>query len=160
MLLEDRIRSETAGLRDRLRHLEGERLPALGRTESRLNQELSEATENEKQQAEELESIKDSLDRKSKQKQRLAELRRKLDTETAELIDRSVEIEGRIKKLVTDADILANGSLDLLVRDDLITPWMATSLMNDNAYAQHAALHLINMAEIVFRPTAPTSLRE
>ena len=55
-----------------------------------------------------------------------------------------------LKAAVRQADILTNGSLDMLVRDDLVTPDMATSLMNDSAYAQHSAKHLIDMAECVF----------
>jgi phosphate:Na+ symporter len=50
-----------------------------------------------------------------------------------------------LREAVKRNDSLANGSLDMLVREDLITPWMATSLMNDSAYAQHASKHLIQM---------------
>ncbi len=61
-----------------------------------------------------------------------------------------------LRKRVKAADILANGSLDELVYNDLITPWMATSLINDSAYARHASIHLLNMAERVLltRPGA------
>jgi len=47
-------------------------------------------------------------------------------------------------------DILVNGSLDHLIRDDLITVNMATSLINDGTYARDAADHLISMAKILF----------
>ena len=57
-----------------------------------------------------------------------------------------------LKQTVSQGDSLANGCLDMLVREELISPWMATSLMNDSAYAQHAARHLINMAECVLTP--------
>jgi len=47
-------------------------------------------------------------------------------------------------------DILANGTLDHLIRNDLITNEMATSLMNDSAYAYEISKHFIAMAEIIF----------
>jgi phosphate:Na+ symporter len=47
-------------------------------------------------------------------------------------------------------DILANGTLDNLIRKDLITNEMATSLMNDSAYAYNISKHLISMAEGIF----------
>jgi len=47
-------------------------------------------------------------------------------------------------------DILANGTLDNLIRQGLITNEMATSLMNDSAYAYDISKNLIAMAEITF----------
>lgn len=47
-------------------------------------------------------------------------------------------------------DILANGTLDNLIREKLITNEMATSLMNDSAYAYDISNNLITMAEIIF----------
>ena len=47
-------------------------------------------------------------------------------------------------------DIVANGTLDNLIRNNLITNEMAISLMNDSAYAYHIHSNLIAMAEIVF----------
>ena len=47
-------------------------------------------------------------------------------------------------------DILANGTLDNLIRQGLITNEMATSLMNDSAYAYEISKNLIAMAEITF----------
>ena len=47
-------------------------------------------------------------------------------------------------------DILANGTLDKLIREKLITNEMATSLMNDSAYAYDISKNLIAMAEITF----------
>ena len=47
-------------------------------------------------------------------------------------------------------DILANGTLDNLIREGLITNEMATSLMNDSAYAYDISKNLIAMAEITF----------
>jgi phosphate:Na+ symporter len=47
-------------------------------------------------------------------------------------------------------DILANGALDKLIREGLISNEMATSLMNDSMYAYHISQNLIKMAEILF----------
>jgi phosphate:Na+ symporter len=47
-------------------------------------------------------------------------------------------------------DIIANGVLDDLVRGSLITKEMATSLMNDSAYAYDISKNLIAMVEVVF----------
>ncbi|WP_373031288.1 Na/Pi cotransporter family protein [Sulfurovum sp.] len=47
-------------------------------------------------------------------------------------------------------DILANGTLDKLIREGLITNEMATSLMNDSAYAYDISKNLIDMAEVTF----------
>jgi len=47
-------------------------------------------------------------------------------------------------------DIVANGTLDRLIRERLITNEMATSLMNDSAYAYDISKNLIAMAEITF----------
>ncbi|MBS9779258.1 MAG: Na/Pi cotransporter family protein [Moraxellaceae bacterium] len=55
----------------------------------------------------------------------------------------------KIKLATKKNDIILNGGLDKLVRNDLITNEMATSLMNDSAYANDIAKHLISMAEII-----------
>lgn len=47
-------------------------------------------------------------------------------------------------------DIVANGTLDRLIRQHLITNQMATSLMNDSDYAYSISQKLIKMAEIIF----------
>ncbi len=47
-------------------------------------------------------------------------------------------------------DILGNGTLDNLIRNRLITNEMATSLMNDSAYAYDISKNLIAMAEVIF----------
>ncbi|PID46978.1 MAG: sodium:phosphate symporter [Proteobacteria bacterium] len=47
-------------------------------------------------------------------------------------------------------DIIANGTLDNLIRQNLITNEMATSFMNDSSYANRISTHLIAMAEILF----------
>jgi phosphate:Na+ symporter len=53
-----------------------------------------------------------------------------------------VEMEGN--------DVVANGSLNRLISDHLITETMATSLMNDNAYTYDISAKLIEMAGILF----------
>jgi len=47
-------------------------------------------------------------------------------------------------------DVLVNGTLDNLIRSGLITNEMATSLMNDSAYAYDISKNLIEMASVVF----------
>jgi len=47
-------------------------------------------------------------------------------------------------------DMIANGQLDKLIREKLITNEMATSLMNDSTYAYDIGKNLIEMAEVVF----------
>ena len=47
-------------------------------------------------------------------------------------------------------DIIANGTLDNLIRNSLITNEMATSLMNDSSYALDISKKLTEMAEIIF----------
>jgi len=46
-------------------------------------------------------------------------------------------------------DIIANGTLDELIRKQLITNEMATSLMNDSTYAYNISQNLIQMAEVI-----------
>jgi len=57
-------------------------------------------------------------------------------------------------------DIIANGTVDNLIRNNLITNEMATSLMNDSSYAYGISKNLIAMAEIIFtdRSREPESL--
>jgi phosphate:Na+ symporter len=59
-------------------------------------------------------------------------------------------------------DILANGTLDRLIRESLISNEMATSLMNDSAYAYAISKNLIAMAETIFtdRSTNAASIHE
>jgi len=81
----------------------------------------------------------------------LAELLRNIDliskmTEEDEII----LLLSKAKVHMQQYDILANGTLDDLIRQDLITNEMATSLMNDSAYAYNISKNFIAMAEIVF----------
>jgi phosphate:Na+ symporter len=56
----------------------------------------------------------------------------------------------RLKEDAADADVLANGTLDHLVRDGLITDQMATSLMNDSEFTHDISTRLIEVAERMF----------
>ena len=47
-------------------------------------------------------------------------------------------------------DVIANGTLDNLIRNHQITNQMATSLMNDSTYAYNISQNLISMAEVIF----------
>jgi len=47
-------------------------------------------------------------------------------------------------------DVIANGTLDTLIRKSLITNEMATSLMNDSSYAYDISKNLIEMATVTF----------
>lgn len=49
-------------------------------------------------------------------------------------------------------DIVGNGTLDSLIREKRISAEIATSLMNDNAYAHDIASNLLAMAKVVFMP--------
>jgi len=60
-----------------------------------------------------------------------------------------------VKVEVERRDILNSGSLDRLIRDNLITPDMATSLINDGAYARGVANNLIEMAHVLFVTADP-----
>jgi len=81
----------------------------------------------------------------------LAELLRNID-----LISKMTE-EDEIILLLSKAkvhmqryDIISNGTLDDLIRNNLVTNEMATSLMNDSAYAYNISKNFIAMAEIIF----------
>ncbi|MEJ2621058.1 MAG: Na/Pi symporter [Candidatus Thiodiazotropha sp.] len=57
-----------------------------------------------------------------------------------------------IQVVLEEGDVTANGELDRLIREDSIRAEMATSLMNDSAYAYDVANNLINMVRILFAP--------
>ena len=81
----------------------------------------------------------------------LAELLRNIDlvskmTEEDEII----LLLSKAKVHMQKYDILANGTLDNLIRHDLITNEMATSLMNDSTYAYDISKNFIAMAEVIF----------
>jgi phosphate:Na+ symporter len=66
------------------------------------------------------------------------------------------EIHRALKRLRKEAktdDVVKNGTLDRLIRSSLITPSMASSLMNDNALGLSIQKHLIRAAETLFALT-------
>ena len=77
------------------------------------------------------------------------------ETETEEDEDMTSLALDELKVEVERNDILVNGSLDHLIRGNLITSDMATSLMNDSTYARHVANNLIAMARVLFTPYEP-----
>ncbi|MEA3411523.1 MAG: Na/Pi symporter, partial [Pseudomonadota bacterium] len=60
-----------------------------------------------------------------------------------------LELLQGVKLEMEQEDIVANGALDKLIRKERITPDMATSLMNDSAYAYDIQNDLIHAAERV-----------
>lgn len=52
-------------------------------------------------------------------------------------------------EMMEESDILANGTLDKLIRKNRISPDMATSLMNDSSHSHNIQESLINAAEIL-----------
>lgn len=81
----------------------------------------------------------------------LAELLRNINiVATTEAEDEILLLLSKAKVHTEKYDILANGTLDNLIREGLITNEMATSLMNDSAYAYDISKNLIAMAEITF----------
>ena len=56
----------------------------------------------------------------------------------------------RFRLAMEEQDIIANGMLDKLIREQKIPSDMATSLMNDSSYAYELQSNLIDAAEIVF----------
>jgi phosphate:Na+ symporter len=86
----------------------------------------------------------------------IAELGESEDPELAVL-----SLDG-IKLDIEESDLVHNGELDRLIRQQRIGGEMATSLMNDSAYAYTVVDSLIAMARIVFSPVrkAPPSTEE
>ena len=55
-----------------------------------------------------------------------------------------------LKLTIEEDDVIANGELDRLIRENEISAEMATSLMNDSAYAYDVADNLIQMGRVLF----------
>jgi phosphate:Na+ symporter len=55
-----------------------------------------------------------------------------------------------LRKAAKKDDVVKSGTLDKLIRDELITPTMASSLMNDNALGLSIQKHLLRAAETLF----------
>jgi len=68
----------------------------------------------------------------------------------SEAQDEIVIALAKAKAHIEKHDLLSNGTLDNLIRNQLITNQMATSLMNDSNYAFNIGKNLIAMAEVVF----------
>jgi phosphate:Na+ symporter len=61
-----------------------------------------------------------------------------------------IEALKRFKIALEEQDIITNGTLDKLIREQKINSDMATSLMNDSSYAYEIQRNLISAAEIIF----------
>jgi len=57
---------------------------------------------------------------------------------------------GTIKLEMEENDTTTNGMLEVLIRENRISPLMATSLMNDSAYVYDVTKNLLQMAEALF----------
>ncbi len=88
-------------------------------------------------------------------RQDLAELLRNINiAATTDEEDIILLLLSKAKVHMEKYDILGNGTLDRLIREGLVTNEMATSLMNDSAYAYDISKNLIAMAEILFLDSA------
>ena len=74
---------------------------------------------------------------------RLAEAKEERDDPTAVLSLDTIKLE------MEENDSTANGILEVLIRENSITAEMATSLMNDSAYAYDVAKNLVQMGEVL-----------
>jgi phosphate:Na+ symporter len=61
-----------------------------------------------------------------------------------------IEALKRIGLAMEEQDIIANGTLDKLIREQKINSDMATSLMNDGSYAYEIQRNVLSAAEIIF----------
>jgi len=80
---------------------------------------------------------------------RLAEARNEPDDPTSVLSLDAIKLE------MEENDSTANGILEVLIRESRITAPMATSLMNDSAYAYDVAKNLVQMGEVLFASHDP-----
>ncbi len=87
---------------------------------------------------------------------RIAKLLRRLravtTTEDPEVISQTLR---KARRLLAKNEIVANGKIDKLIRHQLITNEMATSLINDNAYVRTLIENLITAAEILYLSDKP-----
>jgi phosphate:Na+ symporter len=89
----------------------------------------------------------------------LAELLRNINiVATTDEEDVKLLLLSKAKVHTEKYDILASGTLDKLIRKGLITNEMATSLMNDSAYAYDISKNLIDMAEVAFADRSSTAM--
>lgn len=81
----------------------------------------------------------------------LASVLRRLDVLQQEVDDpTSVLSLDIIKVEMQENDTTVNGKLESLIREENITPQMATSLMNDATYAYDVTKNLVQMGEVLF----------
>jgi phosphate:Na+ symporter len=81
----------------------------------------------------------------------LAELLRNINIiATTDEEDAIILLLAKIKIHAQRYDIVANGTLDKLIRNHLISNEMATSFMNDSTYADGISKHLTKVAEVIF----------
>ena len=81
----------------------------------------------------------------------LAELLRNINIiATTDEEDVLLLVLSKSKVHIEKYDLIANGKLDELIRNNLVSIEMATSLMNDSAYAYDISKNLISMAETIF----------
>ena len=80
---------------------------------------------------------------------RLAEARNEQDDPTTVLSLDAIRLE------MEENDSTANGILEVLIRENRITAPMATSLMNDSAYAYDVAKNLVQLGEVLFASRDP-----
>jgi len=81
----------------------------------------------------------------------LAELLRNINIiATTDEEDVLLLVLSKSKVHIEKYDLIANGKLDELIRNNLVSNEMATSLMNDSAYAYDISKNLISMAETIF----------
>ena len=74
----------------------------------------------------------------------LREIYRLRETDEEELVSLGLD-EFKVEIEQSHAEL--NASLDRLLGEQLITPFMATSLMNDYSYAEDTAWNLLNSAQ-------------
>ncbi len=87
----------------------------------------------------------------------LASVLRRLDTLQQEVDDpTSVLSLDIIKVEMEENDTTVNGTLESLIREENITPQMATSLMNDATYAYDVTKNLVQMGEVLFATGSQT----
>jgi phosphate:Na+ symporter len=77
-------------------------------------------------------------------------LRQIIALKDAEDPERNFRKLNKLKAKVDKSDVVMDGSLDKLVRKDLISNEMATSLMNDNASLNQIVHKLINVGELLY----------
>jgi phosphate:Na+ symporter len=72
------------------------------------------------------------------------------DIQTSEEPEKPLKRLKKLKDKADKSDVLVDGSIDKLVRKNLITNEMATSLMNDSASVNRLVKNLINISELLF----------